>query len=43
MQADAVVLFGAGNMEVPPAWVNVGAALIRCEPTLETGIVNILR
>ncbi|KAK5903500.1 hypothetical protein CgunFtcFv8_007277 [Champsocephalus gunnari] len=36
MQADALVLFGAGNMEVPPAWVNAGAALIRCEPTLET-------
>ncbi|KAK1888944.1 C-1-tetrahydrofolate synthase cytoplasmic [Dissostichus eleginoides] len=36
MQADAVVLFGAGNMEVPPAWVKPGAALIRCQPTLET-------
>ncbi|XP_041661972.1 monofunctional C1-tetrahydrofolate synthase, mitochondrial [Cheilinus undulatus] len=31
MQADAVVLLGAGNMDVPPAWVRPGVAVIRCE------------
>ncbi|XP_034555337.1 monofunctional C1-tetrahydrofolate synthase, mitochondrial isoform X1 [Notolabrus celidotus] len=31
MQADAVVLLGAGNVDVPPAWVRPGAAVIRCE------------
>uniref|UniRef100_UPI0037E87491 monofunctional C1-tetrahydrofolate synthase, mitochondrial n=1 Tax=Semicossyphus pulcher TaxID=241346 RepID=UPI0037E87491 len=36
MQADAVVLLGAGNMDVPPAWVRPGAIVIHCEPTLET-------
>ncbi|XP_034755994.1 monofunctional C1-tetrahydrofolate synthase, mitochondrial isoform X1 [Etheostoma cragini] len=36
MQADAVVLFGAGNMDLPPTWVRPGAAVIHCEPTLET-------
>ncbi|XP_019114551.2 monofunctional C1-tetrahydrofolate synthase, mitochondrial [Larimichthys crocea] len=36
MQADAVVLLGPGNMDVPPTWVRPGAVVIRCEPTLET-------
>ncbi|XP_056284712.1 monofunctional C1-tetrahydrofolate synthase, mitochondrial isoform X1 [Pseudoliparis swirei] len=36
MQADAVVLLGAENMDVLPTWVRPGAAVIRCEPTLET-------
>ncbi|TDH00452.1 hypothetical protein EPR50_G00188640 [Perca flavescens] len=36
MQADAVVLLGAGNMDLPPTWVRPGAAVIRCEPTQET-------
>ncbi|XP_029281541.1 monofunctional C1-tetrahydrofolate synthase, mitochondrial isoform X2 [Cottoperca gobio] len=36
MQADAVVLFGAGTMDVSPTWVKPGAAVIRCVPTLET-------
>ncbi|XP_044025342.1 monofunctional C1-tetrahydrofolate synthase, mitochondrial [Siniperca chuatsi] len=36
MQADAVVLLGAGNMDVPPTWVKPGATVIRCEPPLET-------
>lgn len=40
MQADAVVLLGPGNMDVPPTWVRPGAVVIRCEPTLETGIVQ---
>ncbi|XP_074541952.1 monofunctional C1-tetrahydrofolate synthase, mitochondrial [Halichoeres trimaculatus] len=31
MQADAVVLLEAGDMDVPPAWVRPGAAVIRCE------------
>ncbi|XP_068198841.1 monofunctional C1-tetrahydrofolate synthase, mitochondrial isoform X2 [Antennarius striatus] len=35
MQADAVVLFGQGSMDVPPTWLRPGAAVIRCEPTLE--------
>ncbi|CAL8316984.1 unnamed protein product [Merluccius merluccius] len=29
-QADAVVLFGAGQAEVPPTWVKPGAAVIHC-------------
>nr|XP_046229315.1 monofunctional C1-tetrahydrofolate synthase, mitochondrial [Scatophagus argus]XP_046229316.1 monofunctional C1-tetrahydrofolate synthase, mitochondrial [Scatophagus argus] len=37
MQADAVVLLGEGSTDVPPTWVRPGAAVIRCEPTLETG------
>ncbi|CAJ1078473.1 monofunctional C1-tetrahydrofolate synthase%2C mitochondrial isoform X2 [Xyrichtys novacula] len=28
MQADAVVLFGAGNMDIPPSWIRPGAAVI---------------
>lgn len=36
MQADAVVLLGTGNMDVPPTWFKPGAAVIHCEPTLET-------
>ncbi|XP_070843360.1 monofunctional C1-tetrahydrofolate synthase, mitochondrial [Chaetodon trifascialis] len=36
MQADAVVLLGSANIDVPPAWVRPGAAVIRCEPTLNT-------
>ncbi|KAM4633069.1 monofunctional C1-tetrahydrofolate synthase, mitochondrial [Polymixia lowei] len=37
MQADAVVLIGAGHMEIPPTWVRAGAAVIHCDPTLTTG------
>ncbi|XP_034382908.1 monofunctional C1-tetrahydrofolate synthase, mitochondrial isoform X1 [Cyclopterus lumpus] len=36
MQADAVVLLGAKNMDFPHTWVRPGAAVICCEPTLET-------
>ncbi|XP_045917592.1 monofunctional C1-tetrahydrofolate synthase, mitochondrial isoform X1 [Micropterus dolomieu] len=36
MQADAVVLLGAGTLDVPPTWVRPGAAVICCEPTLKT-------
>ncbi|XP_067427943.1 monofunctional C1-tetrahydrofolate synthase, mitochondrial [Thunnus thynnus] len=36
MQADAVVLLGTENIDIPPTWVRPGAAVIRCEPTLET-------
>ncbi|XP_074471605.1 monofunctional C1-tetrahydrofolate synthase, mitochondrial [Sebastes fasciatus] len=36
MQADAVVLLGTGNMDVPPTWFKPGAAVIHCEPTVET-------
>ncbi|XP_069014299.1 monofunctional C1-tetrahydrofolate synthase, mitochondrial [Embiotoca jacksoni] len=35
-QADAVVLLDAGNVDVPPAWVRPGAAVICCEPSPET-------
>ncbi|XP_050927817.1 LOW QUALITY PROTEIN: monofunctional C1-tetrahydrofolate synthase, mitochondrial [Lates calcarifer] len=34
MQADAVVLLGAGNLDIPPTWFRPRAAVIRCEPTL---------
>ena len=40
MEADAVVLFGAGNIDVPPTWFRPGATVIRLEPTLESGIVE---
>ncbi|XP_070781573.1 monofunctional C1-tetrahydrofolate synthase, mitochondrial [Enoplosus armatus] len=36
MQADAVVLLGAGNVDVPSTWVRPGATVISCEPALET-------
>uniref|UniRef100_A0A8D0CXY6 formate--tetrahydrofolate ligase n=1 Tax=Sander lucioperca TaxID=283035 RepID=A0A8D0CXY6_SANLU len=32
MQADAVVLLGAGNMDLPPTWIRPGAAVICCVP-----------
>ncbi|XP_053193152.1 monofunctional C1-tetrahydrofolate synthase, mitochondrial [Scomber japonicus] len=35
MEADAVVLLGAENIDIPPTWVKPGAAVIRCEPILE--------
>uniref|UniRef100_A0A8C2ZUN9 formate--tetrahydrofolate ligase n=1 Tax=Cyclopterus lumpus TaxID=8103 RepID=A0A8C2ZUN9_CYCLU len=38
--ADAVVLLGAKNMDFPHTWVRPGAAVICCEPTLETGSVE---
>lgn len=40
MQADALVMLEAGNMDIPLHWVRQGAAVIRCEPTLETGVVE---
>ncbi|XP_035473390.2 monofunctional C1-tetrahydrofolate synthase, mitochondrial isoform X1 [Scophthalmus maximus] len=36
MQADAVVLLGTGNMDVPSTWFRPGTAIIRCEPNMET-------
>uniref|UniRef100_A0A7N8XBQ4 formate--tetrahydrofolate ligase n=1 Tax=Mastacembelus armatus TaxID=205130 RepID=A0A7N8XBQ4_9TELE len=36
MEADAVVLLGAEDMDVPPTWFRPGAVVIRCEPTLAT-------
>lgn len=39
MQADAVVLLEAGNLDVPPSWLKPGAVVISCEPNLETGVV----
>ncbi|KAJ3607000.1 hypothetical protein NHX12_026515 [Muraenolepis orangiensis] len=33
-QADAVVLLGAGQAEVPPTWLKPGAAVIRCDSVL---------
>uniref|UniRef100_A0A3P8TIP4 formate--tetrahydrofolate ligase n=1 Tax=Amphiprion percula TaxID=161767 RepID=A0A3P8TIP4_AMPPE len=38
MQADAMVLLDGANVDVPPSWIRPGAAIICCEPTLETGI-----
>uniref|UniRef100_A0AAQ6ACL9 formate--tetrahydrofolate ligase n=1 Tax=Amphiprion ocellaris TaxID=80972 RepID=A0AAQ6ACL9_AMPOC len=38
MQADAMVLLDGVNVDVPPSWIRPGAAIICCEPTLETGI-----
>ncbi|XP_037837479.1 monofunctional C1-tetrahydrofolate synthase, mitochondrial isoform X2 [Kryptolebias marmoratus] len=35
MQSDAVVLLGAGNMDVPPTWARPDAVIIRCESILE--------
>uniref|UniRef100_A0A4W6CMZ0 formate--tetrahydrofolate ligase n=1 Tax=Lates calcarifer TaxID=8187 RepID=A0A4W6CMZ0_LATCA len=40
MQADAVVLLGAGNLDIPPTWFRPRAAVIRCEPTLGSGIAE---
>lgn len=37
MQADALVLLGAGNVDVPPTWARPEAVVIRCESTLEPG------
>lgn len=31
MEADAVVLLGEGDLNVPPTWVRPGAAVIQCE------------
>uniref|UniRef100_A0A8D3B095 formate--tetrahydrofolate ligase n=1 Tax=Scophthalmus maximus TaxID=52904 RepID=A0A8D3B095_SCOMX len=35
MQADAVVLLGTGNMDIPSTWFRPGTAIIRCEPNME--------
>uniref|UniRef100_A0A673A1J0 formate--tetrahydrofolate ligase n=1 Tax=Sphaeramia orbicularis TaxID=375764 RepID=A0A673A1J0_9TELE len=32
MEANAVVLLGEGDIDVPPTWVRPGAAVIRCNP-----------
>lgn len=36
MQADAVVLLGAGLVDVPPTWLRPGAAVIHCGHALTT-------
>ncbi|XP_054618275.1 monofunctional C1-tetrahydrofolate synthase, mitochondrial isoform X3 [Dunckerocampus dactyliophorus] len=36
MEADAVVLAGAGGIDVPLTWIRPGASVIRLEPTLDT-------
>uniref|UniRef100_A0A673A032 formate--tetrahydrofolate ligase n=1 Tax=Sphaeramia orbicularis TaxID=375764 RepID=A0A673A032_9TELE len=36
MEANAVVLLGEGDIDVPPTWVRPGAAVIRCKLTLQT-------
>ncbi|XP_039980878.1 monofunctional C1-tetrahydrofolate synthase, mitochondrial isoform X2 [Xiphias gladius] len=41
MEADAVVLLGAGNIDVPSTWFRPGTAVIRCEPILETDAYGI--
>ncbi|XP_061609251.1 monofunctional C1-tetrahydrofolate synthase, mitochondrial [Phyllopteryx taeniolatus] len=37
MEADAVVLLGADDLNIPPTWIRPGAAVIRREPTQEGG------
>nr|XP_057912434.1 monofunctional C1-tetrahydrofolate synthase, mitochondrial isoform X1 [Doryrhamphus excisus] len=36
MEADALVLVGAGDIDVPPTWIRPGTSVIRLEPTLDT-------
>ncbi|XP_022053923.2 monofunctional C1-tetrahydrofolate synthase, mitochondrial [Acanthochromis polyacanthus] len=36
MQADALVLLDGANVDVPPSWIRPGAAIVCCEPTLDT-------
>ncbi|XP_077365949.1 monofunctional C1-tetrahydrofolate synthase, mitochondrial [Festucalex cinctus] len=36
MEADAVVLLGPEDLDIPPAWIKPGAAVIRWEPTIDT-------
>ncbi|XP_034018166.1 monofunctional C1-tetrahydrofolate synthase, mitochondrial [Thalassophryne amazonica] len=40
-QADAVVFFGEGTMDVPTAWVRPGTAVICCEPAPVTDDHNL--
>lgn len=40
MQADAVVLLEAGDLDVPPSWLKPGAVVISCEPNLGTGVAT---
>lgn len=40
MEADAVVLLGGGNADVPPTWFRPGAAVINCDSTLASGMVD---
>lgn len=42
MEADAVVLLGAEDIDVPPSWFRPGTPVIRCGPTQVTGIVEII-
>ncbi|XP_037100363.1 monofunctional C1-tetrahydrofolate synthase, mitochondrial isoform X1 [Syngnathus acus] len=36
MEADAVVLLGAEDLDIPPTWIRPGAAVIRWEPSLDS-------
>ncbi|XP_077409544.1 monofunctional C1-tetrahydrofolate synthase, mitochondrial [Vanacampus margaritifer] len=36
MEADAVVLLGPEDLNIPPTWIRPGAAVIRWEPTINT-------
>uniref|UniRef100_A0A665WXJ1 formate--tetrahydrofolate ligase n=1 Tax=Echeneis naucrates TaxID=173247 RepID=A0A665WXJ1_ECHNA len=42
MQSDAVVLLGGGNIDILPTCFRPGAAVIHCEPTLESGIAELI-
>lgn len=39
MEADAVVILEAGNMDLPPNWVKPGAVVFSCDPTDKTGTI----
>lgn len=39
MEADAVVILEAGDMDLPPNWVKPGAVVFSCDPTHKTGTV----
>ncbi|XP_029705562.1 monofunctional C1-tetrahydrofolate synthase, mitochondrial isoform X1 [Takifugu rubripes] len=36
MEADAIVILEAGNMDLPPNWVKPGAVVFSCDPTHNT-------
>ncbi|TWW68823.1 Monofunctional C1-tetrahydrofolate synthase, mitochondrial [Takifugu flavidus] len=40
MEADAIVILEAGNMDLPPNWVKPGAVVFSCDPTHNTGYLT---
>lgn len=39
MEAEAIVILEAGNMDLPPNWVKPGAVVFSCDSTHNTGNV----